>query len=108
MYIVDSGVNPAVADVARVTQGWTAFGTDFTDCAGHGTFVAAMVGGTKYGVAKGAALISVRTLNCEASGTLSATLSGVDYVKNAIGRGGGIQTMRAAACASAPLHSPHV
>ena len=72
-------------DVARATDVFTAFGTNYTDCAGHGTQVAAMVGGLTYGVAKAANLFSVRILDCSASGTLSATLNGLTYIKTAVG-----------------------
>lgn len=38
------------------------------DCEGHGTHVAAVVGGLTYGVAKDATLHAVRILDCEGNG----------------------------------------
>lgn len=38
------------------------------DCEGHGTHVAAAVGGLTFGVAPGAKLHAVRILDCEGSG----------------------------------------
>lgn len=39
-----------------------------SDCEGHGTHVAAAVGGLSFGVAPGAKLHAVRILDCEGSG----------------------------------------
>jgi subtilisin family serine protease len=67
VYVVDTGIRfthndfggRAVRGVDVVTSGGTA-----DDCHGHGTFVAAIVGGREYGVAKRARLHSVRVGNC--------------------------------------------
>ena len=85
MDIVDSGINLALTDVARATNGFTTYSGNFTDCAGHGTHVAGIIGGLHYGVAKNANLINVRILSCDATGTLSAMLSGLDYIKTNVG-----------------------
>jgi Tol biopolymer transport system component len=50
------------------------------DCNGHGTHVAALLGGNTYGVAKGAKLWSVRVLDCANQGTLARIIAGVDWV----------------------------
>lgn len=64
MYIVDSGVDE-VGDLAgRISEHKSFVGTGTQDCFtpnGHGTQVASTVGGSIYGVAKGAKLVNVRT-----------------------------------------------
>jgi subtilisin family serine protease len=51
-----------------------------TDCHGHGTHVAATIGGITYGVAKNAKLFSVKVLDCSGSGTYESVIAGVDWV----------------------------
>lgn len=51
-----------------------------TDCDGHGTHVAATIGGTTYGVAKAVTIVPVRVLDCEGSGYTSDVIAGVDWV----------------------------
>ncbi|MEV8443800.1 S8 family peptidase [Actinosynnema sp. NPDC051121] len=50
------------------------------DCNGHGTHMAGTVGGRTTGVAKDVALVSVRVLNCQGSGTYSQIIAGIDWV----------------------------
>lgn len=55
------------------------------DCNGHGTHVAATVGGKKYGVAKDVNLISVRVFSCVGSTTWSRIIEAIEWVtENAI------------------------
>ncbi len=83
VYIVDTGINlshvefggRAVTGIDYVTAGGTA-----TDCNGHGTHVAGIVGGATYGVAKGARLVAVRVLDCSGSGDGSTVIAGLDWV----------------------------
>ncbi len=84
IYIVDTGIRRTHQDFGgRVSSiGFTAF-TDaigLGDCLGHGTSVAAIAGGTTYGVAKGAILHSVRVIDCGAVGRLSDAVAGVDWI----------------------------
>lgn len=64
VYIVDSGVDE-VGDLAgRISEHKSFVGTGTQDCFtpnGHGTQVASTVGGSIYGVARGAKLVNVRT-----------------------------------------------
>jgi subtilisin family serine protease len=82
-YVIDTGI--------RITHqsfgGRAAYGWDFVDndavaddCNGHGTHVAATIGGDAYGVAKGVQLVAVRVLDCEGSGYYSAIMAGIDWV----------------------------
>jgi subtilisin family serine protease len=86
-YIVDTGIRLSHHDFGgRASSGFDAVdGGSADDCNGHGTHVAGTVGGSSFGVAKGAALVAVRVLNCQGSGTNSQVIAGVDWVtRNAI------------------------
>jgi len=86
-YVIDTGILAGHEDFGgRVGGGYTAIadGRGTSDCNGHGTHVAATVGGARYGVAKSVRLIPVRVLDCNGSGTISGVIAGVDWVtKNA-------------------------
>ncbi|HEY1402782.1 MAG TPA: S8 family peptidase, partial [Pyrinomonadaceae bacterium] len=55
-------------------------GRNGVDCNGHGTHVAATIGGATYGIAKDAKLHSVRVLNCLNQSPLARILAGIDWV----------------------------
>ena len=82
-YIIDTGINfghaefggRAVKGFDAVTSGGTAL-----DCNGHGTHVSGTVGGSTYGVAKSVALVAVRVLDCNGSGSTSGVIAGIDWV----------------------------
>ena len=49
------------------------------DCgAGHGTSVAGIIGGTRYGVAPGTTLFPIRVLKCDRNGTLTSLVRGLE------------------------------
>jgi subtilisin family serine protease len=81
-YIIDTGINTGSTDFA----GRLSLGPDYVDdgtpedCHGHGTHVAGTLGGTQYGVAKDVAVVPVRVLNCQGTGSWSAVIAGVDWV----------------------------
>ena len=82
-YVVDTGVDATNIDFeGRVAPGYTAIvdGRGSADCNGHGTHVAGIIGGTKYGVAKKTNLIPVRVLDCAGSGSYSSVISGLDWI----------------------------
>ncbi len=82
-YIIDTGIRLTHNDFGvRATAGFDAItsGGTANDCNGHGTHVAGTVGGATYGVAKGVALVAVRVLDCNGSGSTSGVIAGVDWV----------------------------
>lgn len=53
-----------------------------TDCDGHGTHVAGIIGSSKYGVAKKVQLFGVKALDCAGEGTIDGVLEGADVIMN--------------------------
>ena len=82
-YIIDTGILTSHNEFGgRAKDGFSAIndGRGSSDCHGHGTHVAGTVGGSTYGVAQGVALVAVRVLGCQGSGTTSGVIAGVDWV----------------------------
>jgi len=86
VYVLDGSFNRSHTDFGgRLT---TPTGSDFVggaacltvDDDGHGTHVAATIGGAKYGVAKKVSLVGVRVLDCGGGGYVSGVIAGVDWV----------------------------
>ena len=81
-YVIDTGIYIGHAEF----NGRATLGANFvndgnsSDCNGHGTHVAATIGGTQYGVAKNVKLVAVRVLNCSGSGTTAGVIAGIDWV----------------------------
>jgi subtilisin family serine protease len=83
VYIIDSGIYTSHSQfTGRTRIGFDAFGGNGIDCNGHGTHVAGTVGGSTYGVAPAASLVSVRALDCTGAGSLSGVIAGIDWVIN--------------------------
>jgi serine protease len=81
VYIVDSGIRYSHLDFeARASYGYDVYGADGSDCYGHGTHVAATVGGRTFGVAKDVRLVSVKVLGCTGSGSVSLIIAGLEWV----------------------------
>jgi subtilisin family serine protease len=83
-YVIDTGVRVSHQDFGgRAVDGYDFVDDDpvAEDCNGHGTHVAATIGGTAYGVARATvALVAVRVLGCDGSGPMSQVVAGVDWV----------------------------
>jgi aqualysin 1 len=83
VYIMDTGILTTHTDFqGRATAVYDAIndGNGSTDCNGHGTFVAGLVGGYMYGVAKEANLKSVRVLDCSGNGSTSNIIAAIDWI----------------------------
>ena len=83
VFVLDTGIRTGHNDFGG--RAYAAFdavgdGRNGQDCNGHGTHVAGTVGGSTYGVAKGATLAAVRVLGCNGSGSNSGVIGGVDFV----------------------------
>jgi subtilisin family serine protease len=86
VYVIDTGIRISHSTFGgRATWGFNAIDTNNTDCNGHGTHVAGTIGGSQYGVAKGAQLVAVKVLNCAGSGSFAQVVNGINWVtQNAI------------------------
>ncbi|MEU6756309.1 S8 family peptidase [Streptomyces sp. NPDC046685] len=82
VYVIDTGINTRHREFGgRARFGYSAlFPGSSGDCNGHGTHVAATIGGQRYGVAKGVSLVGVKVADCRGSGRLSAMLKGIDWM----------------------------
>ena len=83
VFVIDTGILTNHQEFSgRLGTGFTAVndGMGTSDCNGHGTHVAGIVGGTTYGVAKGATLVPVRVLHCGGRGNDANIIAGMDWV----------------------------
>lgn len=81
VYVIDTGIRLSHVEFGgRATWGTNQVDDQDTDCHGHGTHVAGIVGGQTYGVAKEATLIAVKVLDCAGSGSYFSVLGGIDWV----------------------------
>ncbi|WP_459718466.1 S8 family peptidase [Actinophytocola sp. KF-1] len=82
-YVLDTGVRATHTDFGgRVLPGYDFIGddTDASDGNGHGTFIAGIIGGAKYGVAKKIKIVPVKVLGDNGSGAMSDVIAGIDWV----------------------------
>ncbi|CAB4486216.1 uncharacterized protein OCT59_022331 [Rhizophagus irregularis] len=82
VYVVDTGIDIKNAEF----EGRASFGGSFcagcssTDDNGHGTNVAGIIGGKKYGVANKATLIAIKVLDQSGQGSSTTVVAGLSYV----------------------------
>ena len=91
VYVIDSGINYSHEEFEG-----RAFYAGFdqvpgenesrngSDCQGHGTHVASLIGGRKYGVAKNVTLYSARMINCYRQGYVSDLINALRVVARRI------------------------
>ena len=85
VYVLDTGIRRTHTDFGgRALTGYDVLtpGGAANDCNGHGTFVAAIIGGTEYGVAKRARLYSVRVINCNDTIYSNNAITAANWVTN--------------------------
>ena len=81
-YIIDTGIQASHPQFGgRASAVYDYAGGSGADCNGHGTHVAGTIGSSTYGVAKGVKLRGVRVLDCAGSGSYSAIIAGIDWVR---------------------------
>jgi subtilisin family serine protease len=82
-YVIDTGVRASHVDLrGRVSGGIDIVDHDNNpdDGNGHGTFIAGIIGGTQFGVAKKIHIVPVRVLNDQGSGTTADVIAGINWV----------------------------
>lgn len=83
VYVIDSGIwTPHTEFGGRASGAYTTImdGNGTSDCNGHGTHVAGIIGGTINGVAKQVNLFAVRVSGCADGTTAGDVVMGVDWV----------------------------
>lgn len=83
VYVIDSGIRSTHDEFGgRVLDGYDFVDddSDASDCYGHGTMVAGVIGSSTYGVAKSVYLHSVRVLDCQGKGDYSTVIDGINWV----------------------------
>jgi subtilisin family serine protease len=83
VYVLDSGVRGTHDEFSgRVVEGF--FGVDdgrgTSDCYGHGTHVAGIIGGRTAGVARSVRISPVRVLDCQNRAEWSSIIDGIEWV----------------------------
>ena len=84
-YVLDTGIRPTHQDFtgrASIAANFINDGFNGHDCLGHGTHVAGIIGGIKYGVAKGVSVHSVKVMPCSGSGSFSTVIAGINWIKD--------------------------
>ncbi|WP_285506755.1 S8 family peptidase [Actinokineospora sp. NBRC 105648] len=82
-YVLDTGVRATHQDfTSRVRGGVDLVDNDNNpdDGNGHGTFMAGLVGGKVYGVAKAVTIVPVRVLDNNGSGSIATVIAGIDWI----------------------------
>jgi subtilisin family serine protease len=82
-YVIDTGVRLTHTQfTGRIGNGVDVVDNDLvpSDCHGHGTQVAGVLGGTTWGVAKKVTIHPVRVAPCGGSGTTAQFIAGIEWV----------------------------
>jgi len=87
VFVIDTGIYTANVDFGgRAQWGTNTIDGATTDGNGHGTHCAGTIGGTTYGMAKGAKLVAVKVLSDSGSGSTNSVISGIQWsVRNKAG-----------------------
>ncbi|MBC7978143.1 MAG: S8 family serine peptidase [Myxococcales bacterium] len=85
IFVLDTGIRTTHSEfTGRFGANFSAIdgSNSVEDCNGHGTNVASIAAGTRFGVAKRATVHSVRVLGCNGEGTTADVIEGLNFVKN--------------------------
>lgn len=84
VYVIDGGVNVKHNEFEGRAKWGKTFVKDegHTDLKGHGTHVAGTIASRRYGVAKKASIIAVKTHNAQGRGATSRDIAGVEWAVN--------------------------
>lgn len=109
-YLIDTGVRSTHAELAgRVdtARGFTAIddGLGTEDCLGQGTFLASIIAGTQFGMAKNATVVPVRVADCIGAATTTGIISGIEHVADDCGGAQCVANMALGGGASSALDS---
>ena len=79
-YVIDSGIRTSHVEFGgRANRGWSFDGSS-GDCVGHGTHVAATIGGATWGVAKAVTIVPVKVAACSLTLPISVFLDAANWV----------------------------
>jgi subtilisin family serine protease len=84
VYVIDTGLaldHPEFAGRVGAGQDFVGDGQGVSDCDGHGTHVAGIIGSSVFGVAPASIIHPVRVLDCTGSGLLSDVVEALDWIK---------------------------
>jgi subtilisin family serine protease len=80
-YVIDTGIRVSHGQFGgRASWGTNTIDSNNTDCEGHGTHVAGIIGGSGWGVAKSVNLVAVKALDCNGDGSVESVTTAVDWV----------------------------
>jgi subtilisin family serine protease len=81
-YVIDSGVISSSEFGNRLQKGmsFNPYNASTTDCLGHGSHVASLLGSKTYGVAKNITIVPVKVFNCISTTTAGVILQGIYWV----------------------------
>ncbi|KAI1006610.1 hypothetical protein K3495_g1616 [Podosphaera aphanis] len=89
VYVVDTGIRTSHVEFGgRATMGANFVNDVNTDENGHGSHVAATIGGASFGVAKNTQLVGVKVLDAKGSGSNAVVLRGMNFVAEDVAKKG--------------------
>jgi subtilisin family serine protease len=81
-YVIDSGVRSSPEFGNRLQKGmsFNPYNSSTTDCLGHGSHVASLLGSNTYGVAKDVSIVPVKIFDCSSTTRASIVLQAIYWV----------------------------